>query len=219
MVFTGLVEARTAVRALERRGEGARLVLAAPGPAWAASPGESLSVSGCCLTVAGWRDPLSGADLAGPRAGADLVFDLSAETLRRTWLAAAEPGRAVNLERALTLAGLLGGHLVTGHVDALGTLAGSADPGDGGRVLTFEVPEGFERWLIDKGSVAVDGVSLTVVDPRGRRFDVALIPETLARTTLGTARTGERVHLEGDAIGKWVEHLSHPWRGARPLGD
>ena len=219
MVFTGLVEARTPVRALERRGAGARLCLAAPGPAWSAGPGESLSVSGCCLTVAGWRDPASGAELAGPRPGADLVFDLSAETLQRTWLAEARPGREVNLERALTLASLLGGHLVAGHVDGLGTLVERSDPGDGGRRLAFEVPEGFERWLIDKGSVAVDGVSLTVVEPCGRRFDVAAIPETLARTTLGAARVGDRVHLEADAIGKWVERLARPWlRGGPPGG-
>jgi riboflavin synthase len=207
-MFTGIVEACAAVEVLERRGAGARLALAAPPPGpggpFEARPGDSVSVSGCCLTLAG-------RDGAGR-----LLFDLSAETLERTWFGAGlSPGRRVNLARALRLDDRLGGHVVTGHVDGGGTLVGLRDAGDGGRVATFEVDRGLERYLIEKGSVALDGVSLTVVAPKGPRFDVALIPLTLAATTLGTARAGDRVNVEADAIGKWVERLLAPLRPGR----
>jgi riboflavin synthase len=191
-MFTGLVEARAAVLALERRGSGARLALARP-PGFETARGDSVSVSGCCLTDLG--------------ADAGLAFDLSAETLARTWLGDLRPGDEVNLERALRLGDRLGGHMVQGHVDGLGRVAAVADAGDGGRSVTFEVEPGLERWLVDKGSVTLDGVSLTVVRPSGRRFDVAVIPETLARTTLGAAAAGRRVHVEGDLVGKWVARL------------
>jgi riboflavin synthase len=113
----------------------------------------------------------------------------------------------VNLERALLLSDRLGGHLVLGHVDGGGVVTAVRDAGDGGRVVGFEVDPGLERYLIGKGSVTIDGVSLTVVEPRGRRFDVALIPTTLAATTLGEARVGQRVNVEADVVGKWVERL------------
>ncbi len=199
-MFTGIVEARVAVRALEPRGAGARLVLPAPDPGWQAARGESVSVSGCCLTVAG-ISPLDDG-------GREFAFDLSAETLERTWFGELAPGRLVNLERALRLSDRLGGHLVSGHVDAIGSIAASVDSKDGGRVLTFEVPSGFERYLIDKGSVTIDGVSLTVVSPRDRRFDVALIPSTLEATNLRAAAIGQRVNLEADLVGKWIERLT-----------
>jgi len=198
-VFSGLVEARVPVVRLRRSRSGARLVLAAPrlerGQApWRPVLGESIAVSGCCLTVVERRKGVTS-------------YDLSSETLERTWLGALEPGRVVNLERSLRLGERLGGHLVSGHVDGLGRVHAIEDVGDGGRLFEFEAPRGFERWLISKGSVTVDGVSLTVVAPRARRFRVALIPETLRRTSLGLARAGDPVHLEGDAIGKWLDHL------------
>jgi len=202
-VFTGLVEALAPVVACERRRSGARLVLGPPALArgrarWRPELGESIAVSGCCLTVA---------ELGR---GGRTAYDLSRETLERTWFARLSSGAKVNVERALTLSDRLGGHLVSGHVDGLGRVAARADSRDGGALFTFEVPRGFERWLIDKGSIAVDGISLTVVAPRARRFRVALIPETLRRTSLGAARLGDAVHLEGDQVAKWIERLVAP---------
>lgn len=195
-MFTGIVEGTGAVLALERRGAGARLRIAAPPFEFAAAAGDSISVSGCCLTV-----------LAAPGADAPLEFDLSDETLQRTWLGALAPGRCVNLERAVRLADRLGGHLVSGHVDGLGRILNVEERGDGGRWIEFEAPPELERYLVPKGSVTVDGVSLTVVEPRGRRFGVAVIPATLERTTLGAAEAGAAVHLEADMLGKWIERL------------
>lgn len=205
-MFSGLIEGQAAVLELARSRAGARLVLGAPRLArglerWSPVAGESIAVSGCCLTV------------TSIGRGGSTAYDLSSETLARTWFGALASGKAVNVERSLRLADRLGGHLVSGHVDAVGRVVVVQDVGDGGRVITFEVPRGFERWLVDKGSVTIDGVSLTVVDPDARRFDVALIPETLRRTTLGSARAGDRVNLEGDAVGKWIERLI----GARAL--
>lgn len=201
-MFTGLVEASVPVLAVDPRGTGLRLKVARPGagatppePAFGTEIGASVAVSGCCLTCV-------------PDAPADaLVFDVSAETLARTWFGDLEPGRLVNLERALRVGDRLDGHMVSGHVDAVGTLVAVRDSGDGGQRLTFEVPAGFERWLVDKGSVTVDGISLTVVAPVGRRFDVAVVPHTLAVTQLGAAAVGQRVNLEADLVGKWVERL------------
>jgi riboflavin synthase len=198
-MFTGLVEGRAVVRAAEARGSGMRLVLEPRVPGFEAVPGQSIAVSGACLTVSGQ-----------PGTRGELGFDLSAETLERTWFAGLRPGTELNLERALRLGERLDGHLVSGHVDGVGRLVERGESGDGGAWIEFEGPPGFERWLVEKGSVTVDGVSLTVVRPQGRRFRVALIPLTLAQTTLGAARAGASVNLEADAIGKWVERLLAP---------
>jgi riboflavin synthase len=192
-MFTGIVEACTPVLRVERREAGLRIVVEAPDlPGWELAPGQSVAVSGACLTVAGSE-------------GGHPVFDLSAETLARTWFGALAPGRRVNLERALRLSDRLDGHLVAGHVDGTGRVAAVEDPRDGGCLITFEVDAGLERYLIEKGSVAIDGVSLTVVAPRGRRFRVAVIPQTMERTSLGSAALDQRVNVEADMIGKWVE--------------
>jgi riboflavin synthase len=196
-LFTGIIEACATVRDLVRAGAGARLVVARPDAAWETALGDSIAVSGCCLTAA----------QVAPHA---LTFDLSAETLARTWLGDLRAGRRVNLERALRLSDRLGGHLVYGHVDGVARVTDVRDARDGGRELGFELPAELARYLISKGSIAIDGVSLTVVEPRGPRFRVALIPETLARTTLGELEPGARVHVEADAIGKWIERLLPP---------
>ena len=202
-MFTGIVEAAVPVLRFEPRGRGARLELAAPAAAYDVAAGDSICVSGACLTLAELRPDPAG----GPPA---LAFDLSSETLERTWfgaLAVLPPGRRVNLERALQLGDRLGGHLVSGHVDGLGRLLAIEDSADGGARLEFEVAPGLERYLIDKGSIALDGASLTVVAPRGRRFHAALIPFTLAQTSLGSAALGDPVHVEVDLVGKWIERL------------
>ena len=206
-MFTGLVEATARITSLAPHGDqqkGVRMGLECPNFApdrrsWEPQMGESIAISGCCLTLCA----LEG---GGP------VFELSQETLERTWLSQARVGQRVNFERSLTLEERLGGHLVSGHVDGVAHLIEKRDPGDGGAVYTFEVPEGLERYLVDKGSVTLDGVSLTVVAPTGRRFDVALIPETLARTSLGTLEPSQPVHMEADLIGKWIERLVVPYR-------
>lgn len=206
-MFTGLVEACVPISRVERRGAGLRLWIAAPGPEWRVSVGDSISVSGACLSVVGSADPRSAELLERGTAGADIVFDLSAETLERTWLGRAVAGSPVNIERPLALGDRLDGHLVAGHVDGQGLIVGIEDSRDGGRVMSLAVGPGLERYLIDKGSITVDGVSLTVVAPRAERFDVALIPITLARTSLGSAAVGQAVNLEADLVGKWIEKL------------
>ncbi len=184
------------VRTVERRGTGLRMVLSSPTPDWDVGRGESVAVSGVCLTAVGDRGP-----------GADIVFDLSEETLECSWFGDLAPGRTVNLERSLQLGDRLGGHLVSGHVDGVGTIEAIEDPGDGGRLFRFRVPPELERYLIEKGSINLDGISLTVVEPVGPLFAVAVIPETLEVTSLGSAELGQRVNLEADLVGKWIEKL------------
>ena len=200
-MFTGLVEARVQVRRALAQGTGLRLQLPRPGPGFDTARGDSIAVSGCCLTVAGFEEK------GGPHEASDLVFDLSAETLARTWFSDGCEGRWVNLERSLRLGDQLGGHLVSGHVDGMAEVISVAPTGDGGARLVVEVAPGLERYLVPKGSVALDGVSLTVVEPEGRRCSVALIAETLERTSLGRAARGDRLHVEADQIGKWIERL------------
>jgi riboflavin synthase len=207
IMFTGLVEGTARVRSLLPQGSGARLVLAGCPASFAVRRGQSVSVSGACLSVSELLAHQGERLLPDETAGADLAFDLSAETLERTWFRALVPGRALNLERALVLGARLDGHLVAGHVDAVGEIVRCEQSDDGGATLVLDVPAGFERYLVDKGSITIDGVSLTVVAPHGRRFEVALIPLTLQHTTFGSARAAERVNLEADMLGKWVERL------------
>ena len=164
-MFTGIVEASVEVRSFEAQGEGARMILPPPEGVedWETRLGQSVAVSGTCLTVAEVLD------------GGEMAFELSKETLDRTWFGVLEAGARVNLERAMKLGDRLDGHMVAGHVDGLGTVTGIEDVGDGGRVLSFEVDPGLDRYLIEKGSVTLDGVSLTVVEPEGGRFRVAMI--------------------------------------------
>jgi riboflavin synthase len=202
-MFTGIVEALGRVGAVETgAGGGRRLGVAVPDePGWRLAPGESVAVSGVCLTVV---------DAAPGR----LAFDLAEETLRVTTLGGLGVGDPVNLERPLRLDGRLGGHLVLGHVDGVGRVTAVRPEGDGARV-DVEVPGRLRPLLIPKGSVAVDGVSLTVAALGEEAFAVALIPHTLAVTTLGQRRPGDRVNLEMDVIGKYVRGFVEQWETAR----
>jgi riboflavin synthase len=198
-VFTGIIETLGTVR---KMAEGV-LDLEVDLSAWpdAVAVGESIAVDGCCLTLVS-SSPL------GPRgqSGSLLRFDLSPETLARTSLGTVLPGSLVNLERAMRADGRFGGHIVQGHVDATGTIA-AITPSENSTVIRFRVPSGAERYLIDKGSITVDGISLTVVNPEGTEFDTWIIPHTLANTNLRERRPGDAVNLEFDALARYVERL------------
>ncbi len=194
-MFTGLVETVGAVRSLERSAEGVRLTVATPlGGSLAA--GDSVAVNGVCLTAV---EP----DAEGFRA------DVTPETLDRTTLGPLEAGEPVNLELPLRATDRLGGHMVQGHVDGLGEVA-SVEPSGFARVLRVACGPEVLRYVVAKGSIAVDGVSLTVVDVDADGFSISLIPETLERTTLGAAGPGRRVNLEVDVLAKYVEKLAAP---------
>jgi riboflavin synthase len=186
-MFTGIVEERGRVRTLD----GGRLVIACRTVGDDAAVGDSVAVNGVCLTVVG----------AAP---GSLSFDLAPETLSRTTLSHLRPGDPVNLERPLTLASRLGGHLVQGHVDGVGTVRSSSGNGQGIR-LRIALPEWLRPYMVEKGSVAVDGVSLTVAAADEEGFEVALVPHTLEVTTLGDRRPGDEVNLEADVLAKYVE--------------
>jgi len=152
---------------------------------------SSLAVNGVCLTVVHRDD-------------GTLAFDVTPETLARTSLGKLKTGDPVNLERPITLFTRLGGHLVQGHVDGLGSVV-SVEPNEAGATLTLRAPEGLMRYVVEKGSISVDGISLTIASVRGDTFSIALIPHTLDVTTLGTAAPGDPVNLEVDVIAKYVE--------------
>jgi riboflavin synthase len=193
-MFTGIVEELGEVVALERGGgASARLAVRGPVVTAGAAAGDSIAVNGVCLTVTG----LSG-DV--------FTADVMKETLDRSFLGALEPGSPVNLERAVPAGGRLGGHIVQGHVDGVGTVL-SREPGDNWEIVRFSLPPALSRYVVEKGSIAVDGVSLTVVEAAGDSFTVSLIPTTLELTTLGRKRPGDPVNLEVDVIAKYVERL------------
>ncbi|MGH7443041.1 MAG: riboflavin synthase [bacterium] len=189
-MFTGLVQAVSKVRLLEPTPTGARLDLELPAD-WVLGAGESVAVNGCCLTVL---------DGGGCR------FDLSRETLARTSAGSLKPGSAVNLERALCVGDALGGHLMAGHVDGLALLLDVSPEGEGAR-WRLRAPAGLERFVAHKGSVALDGVSLTPFDVEGGDFQVALIPHTLLASNLGARRPGDALNFEADVLARYVERL------------
>ena len=193
-LFTGIIEDLGTVEEIKRTNKGARLSFATGLPLGRISIGDSIAVNGACLTVIKKR--------RGNGRGT-IAMDVSAETLRRTTLGGLSVGERVNLERCLTLDKLLGGHLVSGHVDGLGKIVAIASEGDS-KLYTFEVGPEQMRYLVEKGSVAIDGVSLTVFAITGRRFSVALIPHTLENTTLGWKSPGDAVNLETDLLAKYV---------------
>jgi riboflavin synthase len=190
-VFTGIVEGLAEVVRQVPEPPGLLVALAPPWPPDETAIGESICVNGCCLTVV-------------DRSGGLLSFQAGPETLTRTTLGELRPGARVNVERSLRATDRLGGHLVTGHVDAVGSLALRRDEGDW-TVMWFDLPPCLSRYLAPKGSIAVDGVSLTLVDVLVDRFSVALIPHTLSATTLGAIGPGGRVNLETDLLAKYVE--------------
>ncbi|HMG27069.1 MAG TPA: riboflavin synthase [Acidimicrobiia bacterium] len=196
-MFTGIIEELGRVRAIERREGGARLEITARTVLEDVRVGDSIAVNGCCVTVVDHGDGWWAADAV-------------IETLDRTALGALERDEPVNLERPLRLSDHLGGHLVQGHVDAVGSVARRTPLADGSTRFTFAAPPDLLRYVVEKGSIAVDGISLTVTAVGDEAFDVAVIPHTLAVTTLGHKHEGAAVNLEADLIAKYVERLLVP---------
>ena len=190
-MFTGLVESLAPLADLVSEPPGKRLVIREPRFAADAELGESIAINGCCLTLVAVE-------------GDTLGFQAGPETLARTNLGDLTDGSLVNLERSLRVSDRLGGHFVTGHVDGVGALASRHDEGDWS-LFWFHNPPHLARQMVSKASIAVDGVSLTLVDVEAERFSVALIPHTLAVTTLGRLREGDRVNLETDLLAKYVQ--------------
>jgi riboflavin synthase len=201
-VFTGIITELGKTARLDLLADSARLTIYAPAVAATAAPGSSIAVNGVCLTV-------------NEAVGGQFTADVMGETLARSTLGDLAPGAPVNLEQAAPVSGRLDGHIVQGHVDGTGVIAESR-PADHWHVLRISVPAGLSRYLAEKGSVAVDGVSLTVSglsqfdaagNDAGDWFEVSLIPETLTRTTLGGVAVGDKVNIEVDVIAKYVERL------------
>jgi riboflavin synthase len=196
-MFTGIVEELGQVTALERDGDSARLTVVGPLVASDVRHGDSIAVNGVCLTVV---------EVVGQGAALGFTADVMGETLVRSSLGDVAEGSVVNLERAAALDSRLGGHLVQGHVDGTGEVL-SRTPHEAWEVVRLSLPGGLARYVVEKGSITVDGVSLTVSAVGDDWFEVSLIPTTLALTTLGAAAPGTRVNLEVDVIAKYVERL------------
>ena len=193
-MFTGLVQDLGTVASIDQTDDGARVTVTTT-LTGDLDPGDSIAVNGVCLTATAIAD-------------GRFTADVMAETLRRSSLGALDPGATVNLELPLRAADRIGGHIVQGHVDGLGTVTGVREDGFA-RVVTIATEPGLLRYVVQKGSIAIDGISLTVaaLEPDGASFSVSLIPETLGRTTLGTATPGTGVNLEVDVLAKYVERL------------
>lgn len=192
-MFTGIVEEMGSVKALRRDAGAARLTISASTVLEKTALGDSICVNGVCLTVV---------DLTKNEFSADVAM----ETLKVTNLGDLKTGAKVNLERALQLSARIGGHLVSGHVDAVGRIREKRVEGNGWRIF-IEAPETVLRYVIKKGSIAIDGISLTVADTERTGFSFAMIPHTAKLTTLGFKNAGDSVNLEADVIGKYVERL------------
>ncbi|MEV7465061.1 riboflavin synthase [Streptomyces kronopolitis] len=202
-MFTGIVEELGEVVAVEDLGDASRFRLRGPLVTEVAKHGDSIAVNGVCLTVVDTAD-------------GEFTADVMAETLHRSSLGALAAGSRVNLERPMALGGRLGGHLVQGHVDGTGTLV-ERIPGEHWEIVKVALPAALSRYVVEKGSITVDGVSLTVVDAADDYFTISLIPTTLALTTLGLKKAGDPVNLEVDVLAKYVERLLG--RGAVAAGD
>lgn len=202
-MFTGLIEDNGRVASLVRRSESGIIVIETSLPTSEISIGDSIAVNGACLTVT--------------EKGANrLTFDVSPESLSRTTLGKLNTGSRVNLERALKMGDRLGGHIVTGHIDCSGRLSGS-ELRSGNHQLQFTIPAEYARYVVEKGSVAIDGISLTVNTVTRDSFSVNIIPLTFAATTLNQLRSGDTVNIETDIIGKYIERLTSPWKAESGL--
>lgn len=192
-MFTGIIEELGSVKALRRDAGAARLTISASTVLGSTVLGDSIAVNGVCLTVVDMTKN-------------DFSADVAMETLKVTNLGDLKIGAKVNLERALQLSARIGGHLVSGHVDGIGRIREKREEGNGWRVF-IDAPETVQRYVIKKGSIAIDGISLTVADLERAGFSIAMIPHTAKLTTLGFKSTGDSVNLESDVIGKYVERL------------
>ena len=193
-MFTGIVEELGEITAVENLGDASRFRLRGPVVTEGARHGDSIAVNGVCLTVV-------------EHEGDEFTADVMAETLRRSSLGALAVGSRVNLERPVAVGARLGGHIVQGHVDGTGTVL-EREPSEHWELVTVSLPAGLARYVVEKGSITVDGISLTVVDAGSDRFTVSLIPTTLALTTLGLKQPGDPVNLEVDIVAKYVERLT-----------
>ena len=207
-MFTGIVEDLGEVEAVEHAGDSARVFIRSDKVTHGTRPGDSIAVNGVCLTVTGLLSGLPAAEGTPDAPGATRGFtaDVMGETLARSSLAGVVPGTKVNLERSVRLEDRLGGHLVQGHVDGTAAIIGR-QPQEHWDVVRIGLPPGLGRYVVHKGSIAVDGISLTVSGMGDDWFEVSLIPETLKRTTLGAKQPGETVNLEVDVIAKYVQKL------------
>ncbi|NNE72184.1 MAG: riboflavin synthase [Acidimicrobiales bacterium] len=202
-MFTGIVEELGSITSIDHHGDGARIVVAASTVLSDATRGASIAVNGCCLTLveqgAGWW-----------------ATDAVPETLDRTNIGELQVGSPVNLERPLAGDGRFGGHIVQGHIDGVTTVMAIADQADGSRRFTFATPPHLAHYIVEKGSVALDGISLTVASDDDSSFDIAVIPHTLAVTTLGARQVGDTVNIETDILGKHIEKLLQSGRIEAP---
>jgi len=192
-MFTGIVEGTGRVLRIEDRGQGKMLILRVPAHLTEVQLGDSINVNGVCLTITGQREDV-------------LEVDLSAETLQKTVLGQLVEGREVNLERALRLSDRLGGHIVTGHVDGAGIITSKRQETDF-VLLRVRIPQDLTKYVVEKGSIGIDGVSLTVNRCTGDELEMMLIPYTLQKTTLMDKKAGDAVNVETDILGKYVEKV------------
>ena len=202
-MFTGIIEDKGKVLRAEYQGQKKRLILELPSRLTDLQLGDSININGTCLTVVEQR-------------GQTIGVDLSPETLQKTVLGELKEGDEVNLERALRLSDRLGGHIVTGHIDGIGVISEKRKEGDFIH-LKLKIPQFVSRYVVQKGSIAIDGISLTVNECEEQEIQIVLIPYTLEKTTLMSKRTGDRVNIEVDILGKYVEKLIQ--RGSeKPMG-